>query len=100
MDIVLIQKTVQQCAASRWVDFPDYADFFHASLVCANFSNAKTDGVEEESDMSAATATADGIDHFKSWCFTLENVQAIKILSLGIRSFVRHSKITRFGQAS
>jgi DNA (cytosine-5)-methyltransferase 1 len=70
----LIQKTVQQCAASRWVDFPDYADFFHASLVCANFSNAKTDGVEEESDLTAATATADGIDHFKSWCFTLENV--------------------------
>jgi DNA (cytosine-5)-methyltransferase 1 len=73
---LLIQKSVQECAASNWAGFPDYADFFHASLVCANFSNMKTDGVEEESDLTAATATADGIDHFKSWCFTLENVAA------------------------
>lgn len=70
----LIQKTVQECAASNWSDFPDYADFFHASLVCANFSPAKSDRQEEESDLSAATATADGINHFKAWCFTLENV--------------------------
>ena len=72
----LIQKNVQECAASNWVDFPATADFYHASLVYANFSNVKTDGVEEESDLTAATATADGINHFKSWCFTLENVPA------------------------
>lgn len=70
----IIQKSVQECAASNWVDFPDYADFVHASLVCANFSPAKSDRQEEESDLTAATATANGINHFSSWCFTLENV--------------------------
>lgn len=49
-------------------------DVLHASPVCKNASNAKTDGEESPLDIETADATCAYIDHFKPDIFTLENV--------------------------
>lgn len=49
-------------------------DVLHASTVCKNASNAKTDGEESPEDIASADATCAYIDHFRPDIFTLENV--------------------------
>ncbi len=81
----VIQKTVREVAASKFVDLPEYCDYLHSSTVCSNFSNANTtrakfikSGIikekESSDDIDSAHATSDGIQHLKPQVFTLEQV--------------------------
>lgn len=49
-------------------------DWFHASTVCKNASNAKADGEESPDDMETAQAVERYIDYHKPRFFSLENV--------------------------
>jgi site-specific DNA-cytosine methylase len=49
-------------------------DWFHASPVCKNFSLAKKNGTEDETDIATAEATARYIRHHKPPFVTIENV--------------------------
>ena len=49
-------------------------DWFHASPVCKNASNAKADGEESPEDLETAQAVERYIDHHKPRVFSLENV--------------------------
>ena len=49
-------------------------DWFHASPVCKNASNAKADGEESPEDMETAQAVERYVDHHKPRIFSLENV--------------------------
>lgn len=49
-------------------------DTIHASPVCKNASNAKSDGEESPEDIETADAICAYIDHFRPDTFTLENV--------------------------
>lgn len=51
-----------------------YVDLFHASPVCKNASNAKSDGKESPEDIETAQAVSRYIEHHKPRVFTLENV--------------------------
>lgn len=72
----VIKRTVQQVAAAKFPDFPRSPDYLHASPVCANFSQMKTDKGEADVDREAACAVAQAITQLKPRCFTLENVTA------------------------
>jgi DNA (cytosine-5)-methyltransferase 1 len=74
----LIRKTVQEIAAAGFPGFPRTPDYLHASPVCSNFSNAKTNGLESDDDKAAARSVASAITTLKPKNFTLENVPRYK----------------------
>ena len=53
-------------------------EYFHASPVCKNYSQAKTNGGEVELDKETAKSTADFIDAVKPRVVTIENVKGYK----------------------
>lgn len=53
-------------------------EYFHASPVCKNYSQAKSNGGEVELDKETAKSTADFIDAVKPRVVTIENVQGYK----------------------
>ena len=53
-------------------------EYFHASPVCKNYSQAKTNGGEVELDKETAKSTADFIDSVKPRVVTIENVKGYK----------------------
>jgi site-specific DNA-cytosine methylase len=53
-------------------------EYFHASPVCKNYSQAKSNGVEVELDKETAKSTADFIDAVKPRVVTIENVKGYK----------------------
>ena len=53
-------------------------EFFHASPVCKNYSQAKSNGGEVELDKETAKSTADFIDAVKPRVVTIENVKGYK----------------------
>jgi DNA (cytosine-5)-methyltransferase 1 len=74
----LIRQTVQEVAAAGFPGFPHAPDYLHASPVCSNFSNAKSDRIESTCDIDCAIAVGDAIKHLQPKNFTLENVPAYK----------------------
>jgi DNA (cytosine-5)-methyltransferase 1 len=74
----VIRETVQKVANDGFLGFPRSPDYLHASPVCSNFSNAKTNGIESDDDKSAALAVASAITMLKPKNFTLENVARYK----------------------
>ena len=53
-------------------------EYFHASPVCKNYSQAKSNGGEVELDKETAKSTADFIDAVKPRVVTIENVKGYK----------------------
>lgn len=53
-------------------------EYFHASPVCKNYSQAKSNGNEVELDKETAKSTADFIDAVKPRVVTIENVKGYK----------------------
>ena len=53
-------------------------EYFHASPVCKNYSQAKSNGGEVELDKETAKSTADFIDSVKPRVVTIENVKGYK----------------------
>lgn len=53
-------------------------EYFHASPVCKNYSQAKSNGGEVEFDKETAKSTADFIDAVKPRVVTIENVKGYK----------------------
>ena len=53
-------------------------EYFHASPVCKNYSQAKSNGGEVELDKKTAKSTADFIDAVKPRVVTIENVKGYK----------------------
>lgn len=53
-------------------------EYFHASPVCKNYSQAKSNGGEVELDKETAKSTADFIDAVKPQVVTIENVKGYK----------------------
>ena len=53
-------------------------EYFHASPVCKNYSQAKTNGGEVELDKETAKSTADFINAVKPRVVTIENVKGYK----------------------
>ena len=53
-------------------------EYFHASPVCKNYSQAKSNGAEVELDKETAKSTADFIDAVKPRVVTIENVKGYK----------------------
>lgn len=53
-------------------------EYFHASPVCKNYSQAKSNGGEVELDKETAKSTADFIDAVKPRVVTIENVKCYK----------------------
>lgn len=53
-------------------------EYFHASPVCKNYSQAKSNGDEVELDKETAKSTADFIDAVKPRVVTIENVKGYK----------------------
>lgn len=49
-------------------------EYFHASPVCCNYSNAKADAKEDGIDIETARAVAEILEKTTPSCFTLENV--------------------------
>lgn len=54
-------------------------EYFHASPVCKNYSQAKSNGGEVELDKETAKSTADFIDAVKPRVVTIENVKGYKV---------------------
>ncbi len=74
-EIPLIRKPVQVCAEEGFPGFPTDIDFLWASPMCANFSNANQQRLEEERDVAVAYAIAKGIQAMNPKHFLLENVR-------------------------
>ena len=70
----VIRETVQKVASDGFPDFPRSPEYLHASPVCSNFSNAKTDRLESDDDKAAARSVASAISKLQPKNFTLENV--------------------------
>jgi DNA (cytosine-5)-methyltransferase 1 len=91
----LVRETVQQVASDGFPGFPRSPDYLHASPVCSNFSNAKTDGLESDDDKAAARSVASAIASLQPKNFTLENVPRyqdsesfqIILAALGLESY-------------
>lgn len=58
--------------------FDGEVEYFHASPVCKNYSQAKSNGGEVELDKETAKSTADFIDAVKPRVVTIENVKGYK----------------------
>lgn len=69
-----IRRSVQDVSRMKFPGFPREVDFLHASPVCSNFSPAKSQGIEEQSDIDCAEAVANAIAILNPRFFTLEQV--------------------------
>lgn len=72
----VIRESIQVLAKLGFPGFPLNPDYLHASPVCSNYSNAKSNGREQPQDIDAAIAVAQAIQTLQPRCFTLENVPA------------------------
>ncbi|HEY9710077.1 MAG TPA: DNA cytosine methyltransferase [Oculatellaceae cyanobacterium] len=69
----VIRRTVQALATAKFADFPHQPDYLIATPVCTNFSQANN-GEEQDGDIEAALAVAQGVSILQPACFILENV--------------------------